>query len=105
MIDGSDRLTIAHAGAKWEHLSWGPATDVSLNNVSWSLEQSSYLKNEGATQFLPPDVDFSTAKIVGRSGRDLVTARGYDDKLIVCFGDTESGGDQYTIDISFGNTL
>jgi hypothetical protein len=90
-IDGSDRLTITHAGAKWEHLSWGQATDVSLNN-------------EGKTQFLPSDVDFSTAKIVSRSGRDLVTAQGKDDKLIVYFGDTQAGGDRYEIDISFGDS-
>jgi hypothetical protein len=101
LIDGSDRLTITHDGAKWEHLSWGPATGVALNNISWPLDKTPELKNEGPTQFLPTDVDFSTAKVISRSGRDLVTARGYKDKLVVYFGDTESGSDQYEIDVAF----
>jgi hypothetical protein len=101
LIDGSDRLTITHAGAKWEHLEWDPATAIAINDIDWSLDESSELKNEGATRFLPPDVDFSTAKIVSRSGRDLVTARGQDDKLVVYFGDTLSGSDHYEIEISF----
>jgi hypothetical protein len=104
LIDGSDRLTITHTGAKWEHLSWDRPTEASLNNVEWPLKKLSEIKNEGETQFLPPDVDFSTAKIISRSGRDLVTARGKDDKLIVYFGDSPSGADLYEIDISFGNS-
>ena len=102
-IDGSDRLIITAEGARWEHKAWDLATDVSLNNVRWPLEKSRKLKNEGSTRFLPANVDFSTAKIVGRSGRDLVTADAQSGKLIVSFADNPVGSDQYDIDIAFGN--
>ena len=102
-IDGSDELTITRNGASWRHLSWDPATKVSLNHIEWPLDKMSTLPNEGDTQFLPPDVDLSTASIVERRGRGLATARAYHDKVVVLFADPDSGSAPYELDLSFGD--
>lgn len=60
------------------------------------------LENEGANAFLPSGIDFSTAKIVGRKGRDLATMWPDRDALWVWFADNPNGSDSYELDISFG---
>jgi hypothetical protein len=101
-IDGSDELVITQNGATWNHLSWDPATKVSLNHIDWPLDKMPTLPNKGDTQFLEPDVDLSTVSIIERHGRGLVTARGYRDKVVVTFADPDSGSAPYEIDLSFG---
>jgi hypothetical protein len=46
---------------------------VRLNDLSWNLGETNVWSNTGTNRFLPSGVDFSTAKITGRKGRDLAT--------------------------------
>jgi hypothetical protein len=101
IIDGSDRVVITQQEAKWEHLSWSPATHVRVNGIRWSLTGSSVLVNEGKTQFLSQLVDFASAKIVSRSGRDIVAIETYPEKIVVYFGDNPNGAAPYRIQIVF----
>jgi hypothetical protein len=101
-IDGSDKVTVTAQGAKWEHISWRMPTNVCLNGIKWSLADSLELNNAGKTQFLPQDVDFSSAKVASRHGRDIVAMETYPDKIIVYFGDNPNGAAPYDIDIVFG---
>jgi hypothetical protein len=102
-IDGSDRLTITEAGAHWEHKYWNWPTNVTLGGVSWTPSTSPRLPNQGATRFLPANLDFSTARVVSRQGRDLVAVETRVDALIIHFADNPNGSADYVVDIAFGN--
>jgi len=101
-IDGSDRLRITTNEATWTHLTFSPPGDIRLNNVSWDLGQTNVLSNTGTNSFLPSGIDFSTAKILARKGRDLATMQIEKDGICVSFADNPNGGDDYELDVSFG---
>ena len=101
-IDGSDRIKIDSTQASWEHKAWSSPTGVRLNNIPWSPSQASILKNEGTNTFLPPGIDFSTARIVSRKGRDLATMWADKDAVWIWFADNPNGNDVYELEISFG---
>jgi hypothetical protein len=101
-IDGSDTLKITATEATWEHHTYQFPDNIKLNDISWSLDEGAALKNEGGTRFLPAGVDFSTASIVNRKGRDLATAWAEPDALVVRFADNPNGSDDYELEISFG---
>jgi|GEM_PF-1259659 len=101
-VDGSECIKITAAEAVLEHKTWGLPDKVSVNGLPWDVRQTRVLKNEGATTFLPEGVNFSTARIVSRKGRDLATAWAEKDVLWVRFADNPIGSDAYAIDIAFG---
>jgi hypothetical protein len=80
-IDGSDCLKITSKEATWTHGYYSWPTDVSLNEIHWDLQRTNVLKNEGTNISMPSGVNFSTAKIVGRKGRDLATMRADKDAI------------------------
>lgn len=101
-IDGSDCVRITAAGATWRHLNYGPPTNVRVNGRPWNPGETPALENAGATRFLPAGVNFQSARIVGRTGRDLVTCCGDENGLTVWFADNPNGADNYEIEIAFG---
>jgi beta-lactamase regulating signal transducer with metallopeptidase domain len=101
-VSGSDCIKITASEAILEHKTFRLPSDVSINGRPWDVNQSCVLKNEGATRFLPDGVDFSTARIVSRQGRDLATAWSGTDALWVRFADNPNGSSPYEIDIAFG---
>ena len=60
------------------------------------------LQNAGTNLFLPSGVDFSTARIISRKGRDLATLWGEEGGLWVWFADNPNGSDYYELEIAFG---
>jgi hypothetical protein len=102
-IDGSDRLKITAREATWTHLAYGMPQAVKLNEIPWDLNRTNVLLNAGTNVFLPPGLDFSTARIVHREGRDVATMWADHDAVWVSFADNPSGGDAYELDISFGD--
>jgi len=60
------------------------------------------LLNSGTHSFLPPVIDFPTARIVHRAGRDVATMWADHDAVWVSFADNPNGPDTYELDISFG---
>ena len=58
--------------------------------------------NAGTNTFLPTGVDFSTAKIIHRAGRDLATMRADQDAVWINFADNPNGSDAYELEIGFG---
>jgi hypothetical protein len=101
-IDGSDCIRITRTEATWTHQAWSGPRDVMLNDMQWDPEQAKVLKNEGATRFLPRGVDFSTARILARKGRDLATMWSDKDGLSIWFADNANGDDAYELEIAFG---
>jgi hypothetical protein len=102
-IDGSECLRITATEATWDHKHWGWPTGVTLNDVPWSLQQTNLLQNAGTNVFLPSGVDFSTARIVSRKGRDLATMWAEERALWVWFVDSPNGDDHYELEIAFGH--
>ena len=101
-IDGSDCLKVTAADATWEHRHWSSPANVRLNEVPWSVEQTSLLQNAGTNRFLPSGVRFSTARIISRKGRDLATVWAEEQALWVWFADNPNGSDYYELEIAFG---
>lgn len=102
LVDGSDCIKITAREAVLVHNAFRLPSNLSVNGVPWDATKETVLKNEGATRFLPDGVDFSTARIASRKGRDLATAWGEKDALWVCFADNPNGRDAYEIEIAFG---
>jgi hypothetical protein len=102
MIDGSDLLKITANKATWTNRAWNAPDVVKLNDLSWNLRETNVWSNTGTNRFLPSGVDFSTAKIVRRQGRDLATMWADADAMWVSFADNPNGADAYELEISFG---
>ena len=102
VIDGSDLLKITATEATWTHRTWDLPSAVSLNDIPWDVLQTNVLANTGTNRFLPSGVDFATAKIVRRQGRDLATMWADEDAVWLNFADNPNGADAYELEISFG---
>jgi hypothetical protein len=101
-IDGSDTLRITPKEAVWEHGAFGMPRNVKLYGIPWDAETSTVLSNEGTNMYLSAGVDLSTAKIVNRKGRDLVTMWAEESAVLVKFADNPNASDDYEIEIAFG---
>jgi hypothetical protein len=101
-IDGSDSLKITANEAKWQHRAYAFPWEISLNGIAWNVRQTNTLVNAGTNTFLPPGLDFSTARIVNRKGRDLGTMWADADALWIQFADNPNGADSYELEIAFG---
>ncbi len=101
-VSGSDVIKITRQEAVLQHKTFNLPENLTVNDIAWDVRQAKILKNEGATRFLPDGVDFSTARIVSRKGRDLATAWGEKDALWIHFADNPNGSDAYEIEIAFG---
>lgn len=98
-IDGSDELRLSSDAATWKNRHWGSSSDVSLNGVPWNPARVPQLLNIGRTTFLREPVDFATAIVVEKRGRDLVNVESHADGLIVRFADSENGPGGYVVRI------
>lgn len=101
-IDGSDLLKITAREAIWTHRAYSYPAAVRLNDIAWDVRQTNVLMNAGTNAFLPSGVDFSTARIVRRQGRDLATMWADDDAVWISFADNPLGSDSYELELAFG---
>lgn len=101
-VDGSDLFKITAQRAEWTHRTYSDPHEVRLNDVVWNLSETNVLINTGTNQFLPSDIDFSTARIVQRKGRDLATMWADADAVWINFADNPNGSDDYELELSFG---
>jgi hypothetical protein len=102
-IDGSDCLKITATEASWQHKMYSWPGGISLNGIPWNPRAEGVRKNEGTNQFLPPGIDFSTARIVGRQGRDVATMWSDHKAIWVVFADNPNGAEAYELEIAFGH--
>ena len=103
-VDGSDWVTINHQGASWKHGHWGWPKNVTIDGIDWDPHTLAEFPNSGSTAFLPLDVDFGSARVVSRSGRDVAALEKTDDGLTVIFSDSPNGSDNYSITIELKGT-
>ena len=101
-IDGSDRIVITDAGARWENVHWGgPHGHVRLNGVAWAPRESRDLPNSGDTRFLPAGIDLSRARLVSWTGRDHGSIETAPGKLVLRFVDSPNGPAEYRMVVRF----
>jgi len=94
-VDGSDVLNLSSRGARWVHNAFDPATDVSINGMAWN---SALIPNLDAPELA--QADFSTARVISRSGRDLVAMDQTAGGIAVYFDDAPGGAAPYEIRIA-----
>jgi len=94
-VDGSDVLNLSPHGAQWAHNTYDPATDVAINGAEWNSTLIPNLQAPGLAQ-----ADFSTARVVSRSGRDLVAMEQTAGGIAIYFDDALPGAAPYEIRIA-----
>lgn len=102
-IDGSDEVLITSQNATWTHKHWRWAANVKINGIKWDTKKEPVLKNRGNTRYLPQGIDFSTARLINRSGRDTTMFTKIKDGLKIYFSDSPNGNDNYKLVIAFSN--
>lgn len=102
MIDGSDKITITHRRALWEHVNWGwPSGAVTVNGVQWNPSQINFMTTTGAVRFLPEKYSLKSAHLELMEGRDVVALERTNAALIVYMDDTPVGAAPYEFKILF----
>lgn len=101
IIDGSDTVTFDGQKAEWRHGQWHPATNVKLNTQPWDITSHPVLRNGTQSFFLPPNIDFRSARLIKRSGRDLVSLWTTGTNLTMTFADNPNGATRYEAEIEF----
>ena len=101
-VDGSDLFKITAQQAEWTHRTYSAPYEVRLNDVVWNQDETNVLMNTGTNLFLPSGIDFSTARIVQRKGRDLATMWADADAVWINFADNPNGSGAYELELSFG---
>jgi len=102
-VDGYETFRITKSEATWIHGARAFPGQVKLNGLLWPVQETNVLKNEADTAYLDKAVDFSTARIVSRKGRDVATLWADADALWVRFADNPNGADLYELEIEFGD--
>jgi hypothetical protein len=97
-IDGSDQLHITASGAQWAHRHWQWPGEVRINDVPWFPSTNATLSGS----FLPANINFATARVIDRKGRDMVAAEASADAVVVHFADNPAGAADYAITLQFG---
>ena len=101
-IDGSEIIELSDTHAWWTHRNWGwPSEPVWLGFVQWNPKQKRFLENSGHTRYLPPGVDFSSARLANVKARDQVTLEPGPRSVRIHIVDTPNGSGEYQFDILF----
>lgn len=96
MVDGSDRFVFAGENLWNEHLRWQAPRDVRFNGQPWT-----------DLAVAPPgwpeqarELDLAKARVLNRTGRDVITLEPTPDGFDVYFADTQMGSATYSVTIS-----
>ncbi len=95
-VDGSGRMIFTPESARYEHKHWTPPWNVTLNGEAWTqLDQT-----PAGWAALASQLDLPRARIVERTGRDVIalepTAAGFD----LYLSDTPNGAADYSATIA-----
>ena len=102
VIDGSDRITLNHRGALWEHVNWDwPAGPVVVNDAQWNPSAKNFMTTTGAVSFLPEQFSLVDARLEVIEGRDAVALERTNGALIVYLDDTLPGAAPYEFKLHF----
>jgi hypothetical protein len=96
-IDGSDELRIDANTLRWQHRHWDPPAAVYVDGEPWNVTAEPLRTHEAWAA----NLDFRTARVVARDGRDTVCLRIADDHVLVLFADDPPGAGDYCITLRF----
>jgi len=97
-IDGRNVLVVRRDAAEWKQQEFGYPESLSINGVRWDPSKNELLHNSGATEFLPAGpVNFRSAALVQKRGRDLVEVEALDDAVQISFNDIQPGAANYDL--------
>jgi hypothetical protein len=102
-IDGSDELVLSQSQAQWIHKRWRWPLSLMVNDLPWKPRSSPILTNAPPTAFLPAGVDFSSARLTKRVGRDTIVLEPMADRAILHFADNPGGEAVYDVTVEFGH--
>ena len=101
-IDGSDTLRIDAEGFTWAHHFYGwPTGPVLLNGQPWQPSEDAPHFAGGREPILPPGLDFGSARVLSKGGRDLISVEAREDHVLVRFADNPNGSSEYRVRIGF----
>jgi hypothetical protein len=100
-FDGSDRVVIGNSAASLLHLQWGPPQELKLNDLTWDPLGQPTLVNDGATRYLPADVDYGSVKFTKHAGRGLASYEVFDERVEIIIADNDLGDDLYDVTLEF----
>ncbi|MCC9604983.1 hypothetical protein LOC68_25250 [Blastopirellula sp. JC732] len=100
-IDGSDRLSVSAREIFWVHRHWDWPNLVKINDFEWSPRSSPVLGEQVSQRLLAESVDFASAKMTVRQGRDTVVLETFDDHILIHFADSPNGRSNYDLTITF----
>lgn len=103
-IDGSDRLSISQREIFWLHRHWDWPNLVKINHVEWSPRLSPTLGENAKNNLMDAPIDFSSARMTVRQGRDTAVLEKFDDHLVIHFSDSPNGRAVYDLTITFDPT-
>jgi hypothetical protein len=102
VIDGSDRITLNHRGALWEHVNWDwPTGPVVVNDAQWNPSAKNFMTTTGAVSFLPEEFSLPEARLEVIAGRDAVALERTNGALIIYLDDTPVGAERYEFKLHF----
>lgn len=103
-IDGSDRMSVSPREIFWVHRHWDWPNLVKINDIEWSPRLSPTLGERAKDDLIAVPVDFSTARMEVRQGRDTAVLEKFDDHLLIHFADSPNGRATYDLTITFDRT-
>lgn len=104
-IHGIEELHLSADAIRWNHLTWGWPASATFNGHYWKPEAHPLIRNRGASQLLPVNLDFSTARVQKVKGRGEVTVTSTPTAAVVRIDDQPDGYDDYDILITFGTPV
>lgn len=106
MIDGSDRITLNHRGALWEHLNWDwPAGPVVVNDAQLNPSAKNFMTTTGAVSFLPEQFSLADARLEITAGRDVVALERTNNAVVLYLDDTLPGAAPYEFKLHFPKAM
>lgn len=99
-IDGDDRVTLDSSGAQWKHTAFSWPTQVTINGSPWDPKSKPERSSTDPALRVLQTIDFSTAHIIEKAGRDQVTLEKVGDGIEIKFSDPSGGTGQYAVKIA-----
>ena len=95
-VDGSDKIVFTDESAHCVHLNWSPMTNVTFNGKPWENLDRTPASWLGFSDQL----DLTKARIVKRSGRDVIALESTPDGFDLYLVDSPNGAADYTVTIA-----
>ena len=95
-VDGSDKIIFTNRKVRCKHLNWSPMTNVMFNGKPWENPG----KSPGDWRGFSEGLDLARARIVKRSGRDVIALETTKKGFVLYLDDSPNGAADYSVTIA-----